>query len=171
MFASWEDFDFYSAFKAGGFIKPLPRRKPDRAGGRYIVNVVSAFDIETSRIDLPIENGYKQNSHSFMYVWQFQIEDTTIMGRTWEDFFSMCTRIRDALALYQRDIKARTIPILICWVHNLSYEWQFLQGIYTFRNEDVFFRDQRKPIWARMYDCIEFRCSYIQTNLIPVQLY
>jgi len=165
MFASWENFDFYSAFKAGGFLKPLPRRKPDRAGGRYLVNVVSAFDIETSRLDLPIENGYKQNSHAFMYVWQFQLEDVTIMGRTWEDFFAMCARIRDALALYQRDIKARTIPVLICWVHNLAYEWQFLQGIYTFNNEDVFFRDQRKPIWARMYDCIELRCSYIQTNM------
>ena len=165
MFASWEEFDFYMAFQAGGFLKPLPKRKPDRAGGRYLVNVVSAFDIETSRIDLPIENGYKQNSHSFMYVWQFQIEDVTIMGRTWEDFFAMCTRIRDALKKYQEYIKAPTMPVLICWVHNLSYEWQWLQGIYTFRNEDVFFRDQRKPIWCRMYDCIEMRCSYMQTNM------
>ena len=165
MFASWESYDFYTAFQAGGYLKPLPKRKPDRAGGRYLVNVVSAFDIETSRIDLPIENGYKQNSHSFMYVWQFQIEDVTIMGRTWEDFFSMCTRIRDALKKYQDYIKAPTIPVLICWVHNLSYEWQFLQGIYTFNNEDVFFRDQRKPIWCRMYDCIEMRCSYMQTNM------
>lgn len=165
MFASWEEFDFYTAFQAGGFLKPLPKRKPDRAGGRYLVNVVSAFDIETSRIDLPIESGYKQNSHSFMYVWQFQIEDVTIMGRTWEDFFGMCSRIREALTKYKEFIKAPTMPVLICWVHNLSYEWQFLQGIYTFENEDVFFRDQRKPIWARMYDCIELRCSYMQTNM------
>ena len=165
MFASWESYDFYTAFQAGGFLKPLPKRKPDRAGGRYLVNVVSAFDIETSRIDMPIETGYKQNSHSFMYIWQFQIEDTTIIGRTWEDFFSMCTRIRDALKKYQEYIKSPTMPVLICWVHNLSYEWQFLQGIYTFNNEDVFFRDQRKPIWCRMYDCIEMRCSYMQTNM------
>ena len=165
MFASWEEFDFYSAFQAGGFLKPLPKRKPDRAGGRYLVNVVSAFDIETSRIDLPIEEGYKQNSHSFMYIWQFQIEDTTIIGRTWEDFFCMCSRIRDALKKYQEYIKSPTLPVLICWVHNLAYEWQFLQGIYTFNNEDVFFRDQRKPIWCRMYDCIEMRCSYMQTNM------
>lgn len=165
MFASWEDFDFFGAFKAGGFLKPLPRRKPDRAGGRYLVKVVSAFDIETSRLDLPIENGYKQNSHSFMYVWQFQLEDVTIMGRTWEEFFGMCTRIRDALNLYKKDIKANTMPILICWVHNLAYEWQFFQGIYTFNNEDVFFRDQRKPIWCRLHDCIEMRCSYMQTNM------
>lgn len=165
MFASWEEFDFYTAFQSGGFLKPLPKRKPDRAGGRYLVNVVSAFDIETSRIDLPIENGYKQNSHSFMYIWQFQIEDTTIIGRTWEDFFAMCTRIRDALKKYQEYIKAPTMPVMICWVHNLAYEWQFLQGIYTFENEDVFFRDQRKPIWCRMYDCIEMRCSYMQTNM------
>lgn len=165
MFASWEEFDFYTAFQAGGYLKPLPKRKPDRAGGRYLVNVVSAFDIETSRIDLPIEAGYNQNSHSFMYIWQFQLEDVTIMGRTWEDFFGMCIRIRDALKKYQEYIKSPTMPVLICWVHNLAYEWQFLQGIYTFSNEDVFFRDQRKPIWCRMYDCIEMRCSYMQTNM------
>lgn len=165
MFASWEEFDFFTAFQAGGYLKPLPKRKPDRAGGRFLANVVSAFDIETSRIDLPIENGYKQNSHSFMYVWQFQIEDTTIMGRTWQDFFSMCARIEDALRRYQDYIKSPTMPVLICWVHNLAYEWQFLQGIYSFRNEDVFLRDQRQPIWCRLYDCIEMRCSYMQTNM------
>ena len=55
MFASWNELDFLSLFKNAGFLKPLPKRKPDRAGGRYLVNMVSAFDIETSRIDLPIE--------------------------------------------------------------------------------------------------------------------
>lgn len=165
MFASWEELDFLSLFKASGYIRPLPKRKPDRAGGRYLVNMVSAFDIETSRIDLPIEDNRMQNSHSFMYIWQFQLEDYTIIGRRWEDFFSMLARIREALTEYGQFIKAPTVPVLIVWVHNLSYEWQFLQGLYPFNNEDVFLRDVRKPIWARMYDCIEYRCSYIQTNM------
>ena len=81
MFASWENFDFLALFRQKGHISPLPRRKPDQPGGRYIIDVVSAFDIETSRIDLPIPKGAKQNSHSFMYIWQFQIEDYTIIGR------------------------------------------------------------------------------------------
>lgn len=165
MFASWKDIDFLSLFKKSGFIKPLRKRKPDRAGGRYLVDVVSAFDIETSRLDFPIPDGYRQNSHSFMYVWQFQIGEYTIMGRTWPDYFEMLGRIRDALTAYGEYIKSPTVPVLIVWVHNLAYEWQFLQGIYTFENEDVFFRDARKPIWCRMYNCIEYRCSYIQTNM------
>lgn len=165
MFASWEETDFLEIFKNHGYLKPLPKRKPDRAGGRYLVNVVSAFDIETSRIDLPITDGRTQNSHAFMYVWQFQIEDITIMGRTWEDYFQMLGKINQALIEYQNYIKSPTLPVLIIWVHNLAYEWQFLQGIYSFNNEDVFLRDARKPIWCRMYDCIEYRCSYLQTNM------
>ena len=113
MFASWNELDFLSLFKNAGFLKPLPKRKPDRAGGRYLVNMVSAFDIETSRIDLPIEDNRMQNSHSFMYIWQFQIEDYTIIGRTWEDFFSMLARIREALTEYGKYIKAPTLPVLI----------------------------------------------------------
>lgn len=165
MFASWEETDFLEIFKSHGFLKPLPKRKPDRAGGRYLVNAVSAFDIETSRIDLPITDGRTQNSHAFMYVWQFQLEDITIMGRTWEDYFQMLGKIHAALLEYQNYIKSPTLPVLIIWVHNLAYEWQFLQGIYSFNNEDVFLRDARKPIWCRMYDCIEYRCSYLQTNM------
>ena len=165
MFASWEETEFLEIFKSRGYLKPLPKRKPDRAGGRYLVNAVSAFDIETSRIDLPITDGRTQNSHSFMYVWQFQIEEITIMGRTWEDYFQMLGKINQALIEYQTYIKSPTLPVLIVWVHNLAYEWQFLQGIYKFNNEDVFLRDARKPIWARMYDCIEYRCSYLQTNM------
>ena len=130
-----------------------------------MIDAVCAFDIETSRLDFPIEPGHKQNSHAFMYIWQCQIEEYTIIGRTWEDFFEMLGCIRDRLLEYQKEIKIDIPPVLILWVHNLAYEWQFLQGIYTFDNEDVFLRDARKPIWCRMYNCIEFRCSYIQTNM------
>lgn len=165
MFASWQDIDFLAEFKRYGFLKPLPKRKPNRNGGRYLVNAVCAFDIETSRIDLPIEDGKKQNSHSFMYIWQCQLEEYTIIGREWSDFFAMLEKIRKALEGYQKEIKSKTVPVLVVWVHNLAYEWQFLQGLYKFNNDDVFLRDTRKPIWCRMYDCIEYRCSYLQTNM------
>jgi len=165
MFASWDKFDFLALFRQHGHISPLPRRKPDQPGGRYIIDVVSAFDIETTRIDLPIPKGAKQNSHSFMYIWQFQIEDYTIIGRKWEDFFAMIGRIRNALEAYQIEEDLPTAPRLYIFDHNLAYEWQYLQGIYTFENEDVFLREARKPIYCRMYDCIEFRCSYLLTNM------
>ena len=166
MFASWEDFDFYGAFKAGGFLKPLPRRKPDRAGGRYLVNVVSAFDIETSRLDLPIENGYKQNSHAFMYVWQWQLgDDVTIMGRSWTGFQTLVQLIANALYEISEDQNLPEIPRHVCWIHNAAHEFAFLTGIYPFKDTEGFYRDVRKPIWFSMYNVIEFRCSYLQTNM------
>lgn len=165
MFASWQDINFLDIMERVGYISPLPRRKPNMPGGRYIINAVCAFDTETSRIDLPIPAGAKQNSHSFMYIWQFQFEDMTIIGRTWDDFLSFCDKLRNDLGEYQNKYSLPTIPRLVIWVHNLAYEWQFLQGIYKFKNEDVFLREPRKPIYCRMFDCLEFRCSYLQTNM------
>lgn len=163
MFASWREIDFRALFTKCGVIPPLPRRKPDRHGGRPLIDCLCAFDIETSRIDLPIPDGAKQNSHSFMYVWQFQIAEYTIMGRTWGDFMDMVTHIKNELLTFSEDMKL--IPRLVIFVHNLSYEWQFLQGIYKFNNEDVFFRDARKPLYCRMFDVLEFRCSFALTNM------
>lgn len=165
MFASWQEIDFLHLMAEAGHISPLPRRKPDMPGGRFLINAVCAFDTETSRIDLPIPAGAKQNSHSFMYIWQFQFEGITFIGRTWEDFLAFSDKLRGALESYQVQYSLPTLPRLIIWVHNLAYEWQFMQGIYKFKKEDVFLREARKPIYCRMYDCLEFRCSYLQTNM------
>ena len=89
MFASWKDIDFKELFSRKPIIPPLPKRKANRHGGRPLIDCLAAFDIETSRLDLPIPEGAKQNSHSFMYVWQFQIEEYTIIGRYWEEFREM----------------------------------------------------------------------------------
>lgn len=164
MIQSWTEINWYQVIRARGIIPPLPKRKPDMPGGRYIIDAVTAFDIETTRLDLPIPDGAMQNSHSFMYVWQFQFEDITVMGRTWDDFLMMTECIRSALEQIKTDDNLPTVPRLVSFIHNASYEWQFIQGIYHFQNEDVFLRENRKVIYFRMYDCIEFRCSYIQTN-------
>ena len=164
MIHSWTEINWYEVIRARGIIPPLPKRKPDMPGGRYIIDAVTAFDIETTRLDLPIPDGAMQNSHSFMYVWQYQFEDITVMGRTWDDFLMMTECIRSALEQIKTDDNLPTVPRLVSFIHNASYEWQFIQGIYHFNNEDVFLRENRKVIYFRMYDCIEFRCSYIQTN-------
>ena len=164
MIHSWVEIDWYQVIRARGIISPLPKRKPNMPGGRYIIDAVTAFDIETSRLDLPIPDGARQNSHSFMYIWQFQFEDITVIGRTWDEFMLLTECIKDALERIQNDDGLPTVPRLVCFIHNASYEWQFIQGIYHFNNEDVFLRDNRKVIYFRMHDCIEFRCSYIQTN-------
>lgn len=107
-------------------------------------DVVVAFDIETSRLP---------DDHSFMYIWQAQLEDLTIIGRTWDEFLDLLEAIRSGLTETER---------VIIWVHNLSYEFSFLKGIMDF--DQVFAVKPRKPLYA-LSDRIEFRCSYMLTGL------
>ena len=124
------------------------RKKKSR---RYL-RCICAFDIESSRLP-DIEQ-------SAMYIWQMQIEDTTVIGRTWEEFFGIL-----------QDISAqiRGKYWMIIFVHNLSYEFQFLKGLYDFQPDEVFCMDSRKVLKCDMFDCIEFRCSYLLTNMSLAQ--
>ena len=162
MVRDYRDVDWLAIFNQYGTI---PRMKKHRdKEGRDTFNIFCAFDIETSSIWLN-EDRSQLDVHSFMYSWAFQMEDISILGREWEDFKSFLSTLFMASAHYKNEHKLLTEPKLIVWVHNLSYEFAFLSGIYPFYNEECFFRDARKPIYFRMYDSFEFRCSYIQTNL------
>ena len=104
-----------------------------------------AFDIETSRLD---------NDNSVMYIWQMQIGDQTVIGRTWEEFMILLNKLNRTAE--------RSNQIIYVFVHNLSYEFQFLSGILD--PENVFAVKPRKVLkfdWRS----IQFRCSYLLTNL------
>ena len=146
-------------------IEKRKRAKKPSPAARNIIDIVTAFDIETTTIELPIVDDRRQNAHSFMYIWQFQLDDITIIGRTWEEAEQLLNGLADACMRIKKEKRLEDIPLLIIWVHNLAYEFQYLSGIYSFTDEECFFRDIRKPIYCRMYDCLEFRCSYIQTNM------
>lgn len=112
-------------------------------------DVLCAFDIETSRLP-DIEQ-------SIMYVWMLHIHHhVTIVGRTWEQFHQLIQQINS-------ELKDETLCI---FVHNLSYEFQFLQAVYKFAADEVFAVDSRKVLKCTMYDRkIEFRCSYLHSNM------
>lgn len=157
------NINWYEYLKQFGLVEALKKKRRSQNKHR-ILNVYSAFDIETSTIWLDPDHS-QYNVHSFMYVWQFQIEDYTVKGRTWEEYFNFLSVLMDAINQIRADNKLDLNPFLVIWVHNLAYEWQFLSGLYPFRNDECFFRDVRKPIYCRMYDTFEYRCSYIQTNM------
>lgn len=113
---------------------------------KRILDCVCAFDIETTRL-ADIEQ-------SIMYIWQFQIDSYTIIGRTWDDFRLFLYKLRSAL-------KGRT---MIIFVHNLSFEFQFLRGVLPFQPKDIFAVERRKILYA-VYYCFEFRCSYLLSNM------
>lgn len=155
--------NWYEYLTKFGLIEESKKRRRSQNKHR-IMNVYTAFDIETSTVWMNPDHSL-YDVHSFMYVWQFQIEEYTVKGRTWEEFFSFLEILKTSLEKIRTDNKLAVNPLLIIWVHNLSYEWSFLSSLYPFTNDEVFFRDVRKPIYCRMFDSFEFRCSYIQTNL------
>lgn len=131
--------------------RPLVKRKQGNQRTKKRVkykDIITAFDIETTRL--------ANIEQSVMYVWQWQFdEDYTVVGRTWEQF-----------AAFQRKIaKILDDTVLVVFVHNLSYEFQFLRGIYQFSPDEVFAIKSRKVLKCNMYGCFEFRCSYIHSNM------
>ena len=155
--------DWYQYLKRFGLIEENKKRRRSQNKHRML-NVYSAFDIETSTIWLNKDHSL-YDVHSFMYVWQFQIEEYTVKGRTWPEFFIWLETLREAIDKIRIENNLAVNPLLVIWVHNLAYEFSFLSGLYSFTNDECFFRDVRKPIYCRMYDTFELRCSYIQTNM------
>ena len=130
---------------------PLLKNRKGNPGGkkRHYIGITTAFDIETTLID--------SVEQSVMYIWQWQFgEDYTVIGRTWDEFLDLQKRIKAVLP------EGRW---LVVYVHNLSYEFQFLKGIYSFYPDDVFAVASRKVVKADMWGCFEFRCSYKLTNM------
>lgn len=130
---------------------PLLKNRRGNPGGkkRHYIGITTAFDIETTLLE--------DVQQSVMYIWQWQFgEDYTVIGRTWDEFLDLQKRIRACLPADRW---------LVVYVHNLSYEFQFLKGIYQFFPDDVFAVASRKVVKADMWGCFEFRCSYKLTNM------
>ena len=112
-------------------------------------DIIAAFDIETTRLP--------EIEQAIMYVWQLHLDGIgTIIGRTWDELWALLKQFRD-------ELQKETVCI---FVHNLSYEFQFLRAIYNFQEDEVFAVDSRKVLKCTMWDgAIEFRCSYLHSNM------
>lgn len=138
---SWEE----GLISRNDFLESLLRDFPivkNNSGIEYY-NIPSAFDIETSSF---YDYGEKR---SCMYIWQFGIYDSVLVGRTWEEFQLLLSMVSKILSL---DNERR----IIVYVHNLAYEFQFIRKHFNW--DKVFFLDERKPVYA-LTNGIEFRCS------------
>lgn len=144
---SAEDFDF----KILKNYKPIPRPRGNPHGTkpyRYYP-LVCGFDIESSRI--------REIEQAVMYIWQFQLDDVcTVIGRTWIQFFEFLKKLRENM---------RRNTCIVIYVHNLSYEFQFLKGMYEFQTEEVFATGPRQVLKCTMWDCFEFRDNYLHSNM------
>ena len=146
MYITYDQFDYYKFMQI-----PYQHRRSGNQSTKqrfYYKDIITAFDIETTYI--------KDIDESVMYIWQWQFgSDCTVIGRTWYEFMQFVKKIEEHL----QDQR------LVVFVHNLSFEFQYLSGIYDFESDDVFAIDRRKVLKALLHDKLEFRCSYIQTNM------
>lgn len=111
-------------------------------------NIECGFDIETS------STYYDGEKFAFMYEWTLGIKDKNHVwyGRSWNEFIEVLQTLQEKLNLSEN-------RILTIYVHNLSYEFQFMRKYIEWVN--VFAVDDRKPIKALSAYGIEFKDSYI----------
>lgn len=138
-----EDFPYFRIKKSNPLIQPTKR---------YIEHLMT-FDIETSTIE-KTDGSFE----GFMYHWQVCIDGYVCFGRTWKEFLTFLRKMNRALKNFDENHK------LVCYIHNFSYEFQFLYS--WIKLENVFAIDKRKPLKAISKEFnIEFRCSYLLSNM------
>ena len=96
----------YSVISETGCQKRPKGNQGTKHNKRKYKNLFCAFDIETTN-DLSINQAY-------MYIWQMQIEEQTIVGRTWGEWLEFMERISSRL---------KENEYLMIYVHNLSFEF------------------------------------------------
>lgn len=114
-------------------------------------NVPASFDIETSSFFRSSGSAEREKT-AIMYEWTFGIYGAVIVGRTWDEFVLMLETLCNELNLTEN-------KRLIVYVHNLSYEFQFMRKWLEWGK--VFSIENRKPIYALTTSGVEFRCSYL----------
>lgn len=138
-----EDFPYYRIKKSNPLIQPT----------KCYIEHLMTFDIETSTIE-KTDGSFE----GYMYHWQVCIDGFVCFGRTWKEFLTFLRKMNRALNNYNEQHK------LVCYIHNFSYEFQFLYSWIKLTN--VFAIDKRKPLKAISKEFnIEFRCSYLLSNM------
>lgn len=111
-----------------------------------IINGINYLDLNEAEREAAI-------AQATMYIWQFGINNEIYYGRTWED-------LKKFLDLLEQNSPNKKIV----FVHNLSFEFQFLSGVFNIKS--VMARKSRHPINCKLSDYnIQFRCSYYMSNV------
>lgn len=136
-------------------------------------NTIIALDIEVTSFwydgnNIIAWNGYLSDEYynqlqkgSCVYIWQIGItqgDDNLIFyGREWNDCKTFIEWLQEDFISYSEK------DLLHIYVHNLSYEFCFIQN-FDYEWTNVFARTMKKPMKAT-FENVEFRCSYFLTRL------
>lgn len=147
---NYKDFPYYMLNT-----KALNCKRKSKKVKQYIYDFAT-FDIETTTID----PGGDLPPYGFMYHWQMDVCGLVVTGRRWEEWIIFMHRLENIFSLdYQRRF--------VVYIHNEGFEFQFIKDILDkeFEGYEVFARARRQPIHVTTHTGIEFRCSYLLTNM------
>lgn len=137
-----------------------------RGKRKFYDNNIYTFDIETS--SYIILDGEQRDVSEYdklsdkekkrciiqatMYIWQFSINDIVYYGRTWEE-----------LKIFLRRIEENVPDLKYLWIHNFSYEFQFLKSITPI--SEVLARKKHKVMTSFIKDYnFKVKCSYMSSG-------
>lgn len=135
------------------------RRKELRSNDiiTFDIEVTSLWKIDGKYIPFSLdinEKKYRDTERiAFPYIWQAGVNDTVYYSRDFE-----------LVKVFFNKIHSLGIKVVV-WVHNLSYEFEFLRNLFT--PKDVFARKSHSVMKCNFIDIdnLEFRCSYMLTRL------
>ena len=136
----------------------LDCKESQKRGIKYL-EIPCAFDIETTNMFRRDPDGNIDTDfvpYAFMYHWQFCINDEVCFGRTWREFLELINELKRRMDLSN---KRR----LVIWCHNLNFEFQFFRRFVKII--DGFYKEDRAPLKVIVDGGIEFRDSYILSNM------
>lgn len=114
--------------------------------GEMYNDMVCSFDTEVTSTYVG-----RTEKFAFVYIWQMAFGKHVWYGRHIEE-------IKDVINFISDNIPGRTVV----WVHNLAYDWYFIRKMFDWTN--MLIMSEKKPLYM-VYNNVEFRCSYLLTNM------
>lgn len=111
-----------------------------------VVDALAAWDTETTSLS---EGGDVVGG--VMYVWAFAFEGRVYVGRTWEEY-------KEFRRLVMARLHLGPGRLLFVWVHNLSFDFQFLRRRVKWKK--IFATKTREVVEAIDGDGFCYKCSY-----------
>lgn len=122
----------------------------DKTTGKVITSAEYAMLQDNTFINGEVFDESKYIKFAFMYIWMWNIDGNIIIGRTWEEFESVCYHIYNYFNLKEKR--------LITYVRNLAFDFNFIKS--HFEWEKVFATESHKIIYGITKNNFVFKCSY-----------
>lgn len=127
----------------------------------YLSSIALGFDIEFTKVidlDKTFDIMVVKDARSYMYHWQFAVNDCIITGRKWSQFESLMKKLvvclekefRLAMKRHKQRFTNKTHPRAIIWVANLPCEFQFIKDRINWTS--IFATDVRKVMNCGVMD-------------------